>query len=295
MRVTEGSISSTYLFSVGKTRERMMLLQAQLAGGKKVTKASDDPQATDTILRLKESKKTKEQYQNNAIEGQGIAEITSTTLGQFADLLINVKVLVVKASHSADAADLVTYGEQVDQLLTEAVDVANTKFNGKYILGGTQTLVQPYTLAADKSSVTKNPNGIDGIIKFQVGDGIDTQVNVTGESALQGTQIFDLLISLRDSLKNGTFTSTAFLNNVDQSVSYVLDAVSLAASYAEHFENISQNIDEQVNQLLQYLSFTQDTDVAEAVMKLKHEEVMLDAALNTGARIIPKSLLDYLR
>jgi hypothetical protein len=43
------------------------------------------------------------------------------------------------------------------------------------------------------------------------------------------------------------------------------------------------------------LSVDQDTDFAEASLLLKKEELMLDAALSTGARLIPKTLMDFLR
>ncbi len=295
MRVTEGTIASGYLFTVNQTRERIVKLQTQLATGKILQKPSDDPETADTVLRLKESQNARTQFQSNALEGQGMTDATASTLGQFADILINLKNVVVKAGGSANSEDLKTYAESVDQILTESVDLANTKFNGKYLLGGTETLVPPYTLAADKASVAKNPNGIDGIIKYQVAEGSYIQANLNGEDALQGTQIFNLMIQVRDALNTGTFTSPAFIDSVEQATQHVLNASSTAASYAEHFDAVHSNLEEQKNQLEQYLSITQDTDVAEATMKLKHEEVMLDAALNTGGRIIPKSLLDFLR
>jgi flagellar hook-associated protein 3 FlgL len=295
MRITEGTFTSGYLSTVNKTRERIVRLQSQLATGKLIQTASEDPAAADTILRLTESKKLREQYKNNAVEGQGIAETTSTTLGQISDVLLNIKDVVIRAGGSASTDDLKTYGESVNQLLTEMVDLANTKFNGKYILGGTQTQVPPYTIAADKSAVTKNPKGIDGVIKFQVGDDHSNQVNVSGEQALNGTQIFELIIQVRDSLNNGTFSSAAFVGGIEQATSHVLDSSSTAASYGENFMLVGDNLEVQENKLSEYISLYQDTDVAEAILQLKNQEVMLDAALNTGGRIIPKSLMDYMK
>ena len=43
------------------------------------------------------------------------------------------------------------------------------------------------------------------------------------------------------------------------------------------------------------MASVRDTDVAEATLTLKNREIMLDAALNTGAQILPKSLLDFLK
>lgn len=295
MRITEGTITGNYLFTVGKTRERIVQLQSQLASGKQVLKPSDDPQAADTIMRLSESLKRRGQYQKNAQEGQGIADTTAMTLGQFADVLVSVKDLVVKASSTAYTADMQTFGARADQYLSELVDISNTSFSGKYLFGGTQSTEAPYTIAADRSAVTSNPKGIDGVVKFQLGDSISHQANISGEDGLMGTQIFDLVINLREGLKDGSFQSADFLPQVEAALDHVLNKASYAASFAEHFQSVSDNLDEQELQLQQYLSVVQDTDVAEATMKLKHEEVMLEAALNTGGQVIPKSLMDFLR
>lgn len=295
MRITESTIAGNYLYNLGQTRERIVKLQTQLAGGKQVLKASDNPQAADTILRLTESMNQREQYIKNAVDAQGASDTTSTTLGQFSDVLLSVKDLVVRSSSAAFQNDRNTFAEEADQLLSEMVDIANTKFNGKFIFGGTQTMTAPYELAADRSAVTSNPAGIGGILTVQLGENISSQMNINGQSGLNGTQFFDLVIQLRDSLKTGAYDSTVFIEQVDQAVDHVLNQSSLAASFGEHFLSVADNLEEQQLQLQQYLSMVQDTDVAEATMKLKHEEVMLDAALNTGGRVIPKTLLDFLR
>ncbi len=295
MRITEGTIAGNYLYNLGQTRERIVKLQTQLASGKQVLKASDNPQSADTILRLTDSMKQREQYIKNAVDAQGAADTSSTTLGQFSDVLLSVKDLVVRSSSTAFLSDRDTFAAEADQLLSELVDIANTKFNGKFIFGGTQTMTAPYTLSADRSTVTANPDGIDGVLNVQLGENVSSQMNINGQDGLNGTQFFDLVIQLRDNLKSGTYDASAFVGRVDQAVDHVLNQSSLAASYGEHFLSVADNLEEQQLQLQQYLSMVQDTDVAEATMKLKHEEVMLDAALNTGGRVIPKTLLDFLR
>ncbi|KAB2925976.1 MAG: hypothetical protein F9K22_01405 [Bacteroidetes bacterium] len=295
MRITEGTIASNYLFNVGKTRDRIVQLQSQLASTKRVLRASDDPQAADTILRLTESLRKQEQYAANAAEGLGMADTTAVTLGQFADVLVSLKELAVNAENSRYDTDRTTFAERADQLLSELFDIGNTRFNGKFIFGGTQTTVPPYTMAADRSAVTANPAGLDGIVRVQLGDGIAHPSNVNGEDGLQGTAIYDLVVELRDAFAGGTFTGAAFGDRIDAALDHVLNQASYAASLSEHFQAVTDNLDEQQLQLQQYLSLVQDTDIAEATMKLKHEEIMLDAALNTGGRIIPKSLLDFLR
>ena len=295
MRVTENAISYNYLASVNQARERIVELQSQMATGKKILKPSDDPRATNSILRLQASLDANSQYTKNVDEGSGMAQSTSSALDSFASLFMDLKDVVTKSTNPASTDAMSTFGQQVDQLLSQAIDTANTKFNGKYIFGGTQTIDPPYTLSADRLTVTKNPNGINGTINYAVGDGLNQQVNIPGEDAFQGTALFDLMIQIRDQLKSGAPPTSAQVNAVNQGFDHVVLEASKAGSFVANMDSLASNLDNQKTQLLGFLSNDQDADLAESVMQLKQQEAMLDAALNTGARIIPKTLVDFLQ
>lgn len=295
MRVTEGSIAANFLFNVNKNRERITQLQTELASGKRVLKASDDPQAVDSILRLSSMLGRIDQFQKNNADGQSMMEMTSAMLDSFANVLLELKELVTRVSNGTQTVVLGTYADRVDALLSEAVNIANTKFNGKYLFGGTRTLEPPFVIAADRSAVTANPNGITGTIEYPVGEGLMQTVNIDGQEAFMGTQIFDLMIQLRDDLRSGQFPAPAQIDSVSTVLDHVLGKGGKAGSILQSLRAVEVQLAEQRAQLTGLLSIQQDTDVAESIMKLKREEIMLDAALNTGARIIPKSLLDFLR
>jgi flagellar hook-associated protein 3 FlgL len=295
MRVTESGIASNFLSSINRTRERINQEQSQLASGKRVLKVSDDPQAADAILRLKSIVDANEQYQKNTTEAQSQVETTEAALSSFSDIMVNVKEVMARASNGSQTENLNTYAVQIDQLLAGAVDIANTKLNGRYIFGGTNTLDPPFTLSGNHSSVTVNPNGITGTIQYPVSEGVNQVVNIDGQEAFQGSTIFDLMIQVRDNLQAGLNPTVAESLSADSHLDLVLTKTSKAGSILQNLVNNESMLADQRNQLLQLLSVQQDTDVAEVVTKLKLDELMLDAALNTGARIIPKSLLDFLR
>ncbi|MDH3252677.1 MAG: flagellar hook-associated protein FlgL [Ignavibacteria bacterium] len=286
MRVTEGTIASNFLFNVNKSRERIVQLQSQLATGRRVLRPSDDPQAADTILRLNGSILRNEQFEKNATNGIALVETTESALDNFSNHLLEIKEMLVRMKGTAEPDSLKAFAEQLDLILSDLVDIANTKFDGKYIFGGTRTLTQPYTLASDRSAVTENPNGVTGSIEFQVGEGIRQVVNIDGLEAFGGTQIFDAVIAMRDVLRAGTLPTAAQADQIDT----FLGSMNNTGAKAGQARLFDQRVE-----LMGLLSIHQDTDIAESTLRLKHEEIMLDAALNTGARIIPKSLMDFLR
>lgn len=295
MRITENIVSYNYLENVNQTREKIVELQAQMASGKRVRKPSDDPRAADAIIRLTQALAANEQYARNVEDGRGMADATSTTLDSGADLFLTFKEVVVKASNGSADESFNIYAQQIDQLLSQMLSIANTKFNGKYIFGGTQTLDLPYTISLDRQTVTKNPNGIGGSINYPVSDVLSQKVNISGEEAFQGTAIFDLMIQVRNTLLGKTPPTKTEVDAVNSGFDHLLQVTSTAGSYVQGLDAVTEHLDQQKTKLMEFLSAEQDSDLAESVMKLKQQETMLEAAINTGARIIPKTLLDFLR
>jgi flagellar hook-associated protein 3 FlgL len=295
MRVTENVISYNYLDNVNQAREHIVQLQGQMASGKRVQKPSDDPRASNAIMRLQQSILLNDQYSKNVEDGISMADATSAALDSFGQLYQDMKVTIVQATNGGNSTAMATFAQNIDDLLSQAIDVANSKFNGKYLFGGTQTLDPPYTLSADRETVTKNPNGINGVISYPVSDGLNQQVNIPGEVVFQGTGIIDLMIQVRDSLRNGQVPTSAQSDAVNAAYEQILLQASKAGSFVSSLETVSSSLQEQNTRLQQFLSTEQDADLAESIMKLKQQEAALDAAIQTGAQILPKTLLDFLR
>lgn len=295
MRVTENSYILNYLTNLNKGRDRILDLQNRLATGKRVLKTSDDPQATDVILRLNASIERNERFQKNIEDAKAMMTVTGSVLDSIIDRLVEVKEIVVSSTNESKAGMLNVYAERTDQLMREIVDMANTKFNGKYIFGGTQTLTNPFELSADGSAVSANPAGIDGEIEYPINEGVKQTANISGDEAFQDTAVFDMLIQLRDSLQSGETPDTGDLENISEMTDHVLGIASRAGAIAQSLESQELHLLEQRIHLETLRSIQRDTDLAEGIMQLKHEETMLEAALNVGGRILPKSLLDFLR
>ena len=107
--------------------------------------------------------------------------------------------------------------------------------------------------------------------------------------------LFDVLIRVRDSLQAGTVPSAADQAAVKTATDQVNQTASKLGSFSQGLNTTIIHLGDQRTQLQTLMSSVRDTDVAEATLTLKNQEIMLDAALNTGAQILPKSLLDFLK
>lgn len=294
MRITEGSMAFDLLSNINKSKERILLWQAQLANMKRVLKPSDDPQAAQVIMRLNGMLSRNTQYQKNITEGKAMVETTNTALEQFSSVMQDARDAMTAAMNDPDPASLSTYADRIDQLLSDAVDAANTQFNGKYIFGGVQSTSAPFILAADRSAVTMNPAGITGSVQYPVGEGVTTAVNIDGQTAFNGTAAFDLLIQVRDALRGGTLPTQAQMNAATSSFNYLTDQSSKAGAMLQGLTANADQLDRQKSQIESLLAVQQDVDTTDLVMKLKREQNSLDAALSIGASILPKSLVNFL-
>lgn len=295
MRITDQNIVSVFLANISRSRERLTRLQTEIATGNRVQLPSDDPRATALILRLNVSISRNEQFQENVADADGLLDATTTALEELSGMFTEVKELLARANNTGSGDSLPALADRIDEILANAVESANTKFNGKYLFGGTNTLQAPFVLATDRSTVTANPNGNAGVIRYEAGEGYLQQVNIDAQEAFQGTQFFDLLIQIRDTMRAGTIPSAADSTAVSAALDHVLAKGSKVGSMLEHVRALSSQLDQQKTWLMELLSEQKDTDIAEAIMKLKQEETSLNAALNAGSQIIPKTLIDFLR
>jgi flagellar hook-associated protein 3 FlgL len=295
MRITQSGTTTRYLNDINNARENIVELQTQTATGKRVSKPSDDPQAMSSILRLKSMLASNTQYTTNTGNALTMMETTSSTLDSFTSILSDVKSLVVRASSSSTGStELATYASSIDQYLDETLNLANTKYNGKYVFAGTNSQQQPFTLAADRSSVSANANGITGSINLPIAEGLSQITNLDGQQAFGGSTIFNVLISLRNSLASGSAPSATDAQALDDAYSYVTGQSSKAGMIVSQLTNNQISLAAQNTQLQSMLSDQQDTDVATAITKEKSAETNLEAALQITAQTLPKSLLTYL-
>ncbi|HVN48890.1 MAG TPA: flagellar hook-associated protein FlgL [Bacteroidota bacterium] len=295
MRITQSGTTTLYLNDINNARQNIVELQTQVATQKRVSKPSDDPQAASSILRLKSMLASNTQYTTNTNNALTMMDTTSSTLDSFASILSDVKTSIARASSSsAGSSELSTYASSIDQDLDELLSLANTKYNGKYIFSGTNTQEQPFTLAADRSSVSENANGITGSIKLPIADGLSQVTNLDGEQAFEGASIFNTLISIRNSLSSGSAPSTTDQQALDDAYSYVTGQSAKSGMIVSQLTNNQSSLASQNTQLQSMLSDQQDTDVASAITKEQSAETNLEAALQITAQTLPKSLLTYL-
>ncbi|HFE64569.1 MAG TPA: flagellar hook-associated protein 3 [Caldithrix sp.] len=297
MRVTQNYSIHSLLQRVSDARERIQTLQFNLATGKRINRMSDDPEHIETVLRYSNLLKNHERFEKNLKNAIDFMSISSQALDDAIDTMSHAKELAVKGVTGTNNEEWEAMAEQVNQMLKQMVDLGNTRFNGRYVFGGSYTNEQPFTLKADESKVDANSNGIDGALKTEFGDQRIEQYNVTGQDAFMGTvDVFQTLVDLRDAFKAHDDSAVqSLIDQVEQATDQIVQQNGKLGSKINRFELYLQQYQSQDVKLQEFLSGIEDTDVAKAITELQIEQTGLTTALQVLSQTLNISLVDFMK
>ncbi|MFH0880571.1 MAG: flagellar hook-associated protein FlgL [Lentisphaerota bacterium] len=214
MRVTNQTVNEMLSRYIINNRNSVFDIQQKIASGKKILNPSDDPNGYDTIVRLEDSLACIQQYDRNAVQLKNELLNTDGTLQQVTDVLHRVSELIVTASNgTTPPEDRQTISKEVDQLLEDMVNLANSNPEGRYIFGGLRTNAQPYVVTRDANGqiVDVTYQGNQDVRQVEVGKNAFVPANIPGTDAAGGMAVFQSqnqdvfsdLIQLRDRLAAG--------------------------------------------------------------------------------------------
>ncbi|MCB1220529.1 MAG: flagellar hook-associated protein FlgL [Planctomycetales bacterium] len=115
-------------------------------------------------------------------------------------------------------------------------------------------------------------------------------------SGISGRLIYRSELASRTTYEDERFQHlTNRIGNVDRALEKVTSTLAIIGSRTRRLDmTLTQNDTLTVN-TLDLQNKNDNVDMAEAIIKLKERENVLNAALGTGSRIIPSTLFDYLR
>jgi flagellar hook-associated protein 3 FlgL len=305
MRVTQTSLSDQALAAIQQGLARIAKRQSQLASGRRIEVPSDDPAGHAAATRLGARAAGIEQFKRQADAARGSMEGASGLLDGLDSVMGRAHELAVRGANGGlSAGDRAAMATEVNQLLEEAVAFGNSTADGRYLLGGRETLTAPLTVtrngAGDITAATWNPRGVDGTIDVAVADGVTVQTNLGGTSVLGAdtdpTFLPTILIQLRDALNtNNQAAVNATLSSLDTAQSRLSDARATLGSQLSALDRAAADNDATEVATKAALSAVLDADTARLAVELTQQEAVYQAALHAAATAIQPSLLEFLQ
>jgi len=161
--------------------------QLQIATGKRLTSAADDPVAAAQTLNIGERLTAIEQFTRNANLVDLRLSDQETALSNSSNLLQRTRELILRGkSRSLSADDRRFLAAEIRQRFDELVQLANTRnASGEYIFAGTAVDTVPFTVGASGAVVF---NGNENVRQLSISEGRTLSEGFSGAEAFMGVR-----------------------------------------------------------------------------------------------------------
>lgn len=310
MRVTNSMMISNMMINMNRSLQSMSKYQNQMATGKKIQRASDDPIIAARALKLRTNVSEIEQFQRNVDDGLNWMEVTEGAMQNIGDTLQRVRELTVQASNdTATADDRKKIEAEVKQLKDLIVGEMNTSYAGRYVFSGFQTDKQLLNTDGTYAITVKQ----NDIIHYEVGVNNQLEINTNGQRLLEfdyngasanvdtnagdKPAMLTMLDGLIQDLGNGVSGSkiSSYLSEIDKAMGKVLETRADLGSRYNRLEMTKNRLEDDNINFTKLMSENEDADLAEVLMNLQTQESVYKASMAAGARVIQPTLIDFLR
>jgi len=201
MRISTTTFFSRASFTLQQRQNEMSRAQLELSTGSRLHDLGTDPIATRHILSDRQELGAIASYRSASYTANHMLSTSDGVLSEFSTQMTRVFELAVRfGNDSYNAQDRQVGAQEVQQLQTQLIQMANTEVDGRFIFGGLGNATAPYpTIVTDGAAVAAGTyapgdlviNGIDiGAVTVAVNDGtgtlqaaVNAVTNLTGVTA----------------------------------------------------------------------------------------------------------------
>lgn len=318
MRITNTAMVRSHLYDTQQNLSRMNKINEQINSGKVVNRVSDDPHKAIRIMNMNNEIRYTEKYNYNIDETVGWMNNTDASLENFGNLLKDVKDNIIKVGNGTySQEEIKAINAEMNEKIKEIADTLNTTHGGKYMFGGSNVDEAPIKLIENPDGtvtleINKNSNTDD--LKADISDGTSIDYNVSvgeifkvkGENGNTVNLLDEVnkLSELMNDIANGdeqdaTKAKEELLGNVkgniDKLYNHALDERTSLGVRVSTAEKIKELNDENILNMKSILSLDQDVDHVEKFIELKSAELVYQASIQVGTKLIQPTILDYMR
>jgi flagellar hook-associated protein 3 FlgL len=314
MRVTTSMLFRSALSDLGSLKTRMAATQEQASSGRRINRPSDDPSGAGMIRQLETQLEALRQFERNISGTRGRLAASEAAVANSVDVMIRARELAISgANGTLDATTRMQIATEVESLHGGLLAESNAKLAGGHLFSGFASDTAPFVSTGSFSSTPPGSPvvgfvGDSNEIQVDIEDGVRVPASFDGRTLFMGDANgdgvpdpgrddgFDVLADLHDALMaNDPVAVAAALPRIDA----VLDQLQIGRTRIGATEGRLSQAEQRVsNRIVQAeirLSEVRDADLAEVISTLARDENALTASLQTMGRLLPPSLMDFLR
>jgi flagellar hook-associated protein 3 FlgL len=302
MRVTNQTIATQVADELQRAYQRLARTQEAVTSGRRINRLSDDPIGAARALGLVSAERALDQYEKNLNTAMPLFDQADSVLDGVVDRLSRAKELAVAMANDSNSPEQrAQTAMEIRELFDQVLGLANTKVEGRFIFAGFVNGAPPFALAGGGVAY----NGDSGEIFVQTSDASSIALNVPGDQIFQGAgvaggvDIFDVYLDLAAALQNNDVNGAdgvrAQIGRLDRAMDQVLRFRAEFGARTNRAQAAKDAIDVLKIQYRQRRSQIEDADALTVYSDFARYQYALQAALQSAARLLQPSLLDFLR
>jgi len=304
MRISFALTYENPVINIFSKQKDLRRLQDAISQGKGLLDPSDNPLNWAGAMNLKTAVAKAEQWKKNIDFGTNWNNTTEGYLSHLDDLLTRAREIAIKAIKINSTETTASYVKELDQIIREAITVANAKYQDRYIFSPNTDPTNPlfgFTESnGDITSITDpaNPGQMSESLDIAVGENTSVRVNVDGERLFfddQNNSILRNLLDLKNAVKLGdTNQISNAMGKIENDQSRVLEALTTVGGTLNRLEARGNALDTIMISQQERIGDLEETDMAKLITDYQLTATALQAIYQSTARVTGLSLLQYL-
>ena len=277
--------------SLSAAQNRMARLQEQVSSGKAFQRASEDPSAVQTAMKLSSAQKRNAQAALNIDTGLLRLQTAQAQVDFVSQQLIRADSIVRQGqAANATASERASLAAEIDVIKESLRVAANSDFAGRQLFAGTSAATNAYNAAGDYLGDT---NAVTA--RIDADSTVRIELNGPEVFGTGGANAFATLTSIASNLINNVGNLAADATALAANTTTAVNAQVTIAAKVNQLNDLGQLTADKDVSLTGALSNVQDTDLMKAIMELTLQQTGYQAALQATASVMQPSLMDFLR
>jgi|YNPBryantNP2012_1023418.scaffolds.fasta_scaffold05438_4 flagellar hook-associated protein 3 FlgL len=304
MRISFALTYENPVINIFSKQKDLRHLQDAISQGKGLLDPSDNPLNWAGAMNLKTAVAKAEQWKKNIDFGTNWNNTTEGYLSHLDDLLTRAREIAIKAIKINSSETTASYVKELDQIIREAITVANAKYQDRYIFSPNTDPTNPlFGFTESNGEITSitdpaNPGQMSESLDIAVGENTSVRVNVDGERLFfddQNNSILRNLLDLKNAVKLGdTNQISNAMGKIENDQSRVLEALTTVGGTLNRLEARGNALDTIMISQQERIGDLEETDMAKLITDYQLTATALQAIYQSTARVTGLSLLQYL-
>lgn len=297
-RVATFAMSERMLEASQRSQAKMSEIQLQEASGAVSTDYGGLGRSAGTLVSLEISVARSKSYGSAADEARSRVEVMYDALTSMTDALSGFRSSLSAAISAGSDDETLTATAQ--SYLDEFASLLNTRFEGRYLFGGSDTTTAPVDLSGYSATDVATAD-----TSYYQGNSVKASVAISSERTLSygvtgNDAAFEQALRALSAVANATTVhDTASLQAISELAVSALDSVAaVQGQLSIHAATLERSASAQVDYqdyASGLISAVNGADVTELALQLSTYETQLQASYSAMAKIQSLQLMDYLK